>query len=211
MEKKNKNSIFSLVVSILSLAFITIGTTFSFFTSVQRSDKDVEVKSANFKLAVDVQPLYDSKKIIPTNDNDIIKAFYNECIDDNEYGACYAYNIKITSEGDPLDVIGSFKTKREGIENLKYMILDADNKDEKNNYLIYKEPGFTKLEYEPIGNSFSFNKDNTTRNLILVIWLSNMGEIQDEESNKYFTGYFLVNSTQGSKITGSITASVDNS
>lgn len=214
MKENNKTSVFSLIISIISLAFVTIGTTFSFFTSViKNTGEELKVETANFKLAVDVTPLYNSKKIIPTNDTDIIKAFNNECVDDNEYGACYAYNIKINSEGDPQDVIGNFKTVRDGIDNLKYMILDADNKDENGNYLIYKEPDFTKLEYEKIGKPIHLEgkEKNTTRNLILVIWLSNTGKIQDEESNKFFTGYFTVNSTLGSKITGSLTASVDNS
>lgn len=213
MEKKNKNSIFSLVVSILSLAFMTIGTTFSFFTSVVKSNEDVEVKTANFKLAVDVTPLYNEKKIIPTNDQDITKAFYNKCIDDNEYGACYAYDIVITSEGDTQNIIASFKTEQqEGIKNLSYMVLDKDNKDEKGEYIIYGKPSLAPtLEYEKIGDEPIQLESGKTKNLILVIWLSNLeDQEQDDESDKWFKGHFLVNSTLGPKITGSLTASVNN-
>lgn len=213
MEKKNKNSIFSLVVSILSLAFITIGTTFSFFSTVVKSDEDIKVEAANFKMSVNVTPLYNKKTIIPTNDKDIENAFYNECIDDNEYGACYAYDIAIIGEGNTQDIIANFKTEQqEGLKNLKYMVLDKDTKDENNKYKIYGTPTLAPTqEYEKIGDSPIRLESGKTKNLILIIWLSNQEDKpQDDETDKWFKGYFVVNSTLGPKITGSITASVNN-
>ena len=117
MDKKNKknNSIFSLVVSILTLAVITVGSTFAFFSSVVKSEKEVEVKSANFKLAAKIDPLYNSKEIIPTDDEDIMKSI-NEVLsldprpsyhDDpvREYGMTFGkYNIRFRVDGDILHV-----------------------------------------------------------------------------------------------------------
>ena len=74
--KKNKNSIFSLVVSILTLAAVTVGSTFAFFSTVIKPEKEIEVKSANFKLSASIKPLYNSMKIIPTEDDDIMKIFH---------------------------------------------------------------------------------------------------------------------------------------
>lgn len=209
--KKNKNSIFSLIISILSLVFMTLGTTFAFFTSFIKSDNDaVEVKSANYKLSADITPLYNSKKIIPTNDTDIMKAFKQKCIDSKEFGACYAYNIKITTEGDPQDVIGYLSFNAEELPNLKYMILDSDNLDENNDYLVYKEESYANSENKEIGDVIHL-ENGKTRNLILIVWLSNLNVPQNEEIAKSFTGHFTVNSTLGTKITGSLTASVNNS
>ena len=106
--KKEKN-IFSLVISIMTLAVMSLGTSFAFFSSVVRSEEQAKVGSINFKLSAKIEPLYNTKKIIPTNDEDIMKAFNNECIDKYGWGACYAYNIKIVGEGEPQDVYGKFR------------------------------------------------------------------------------------------------------
>lgn len=207
--KKNKNSIFSLVVSILTLAAVTVGSTFAFFSTVIRPEKKVEVESANFRLAAEIKALYNSQKIIPTDDEDIMKAFDNKCIDYKGWGACYAYNLKITSEGDAQDVYAKVKFLDDDLPNLKYLILDADNLDGNGDYKVYKESDYTNNEFTQIGDEIKL-ESGRSRNLILVVWLSNLN-VPQEETGKSFTGYLTVDSTLGTKITGSITASVNNS
>lgn len=209
MNKKNKNSIFSLVVSILTLAAVTVGSTFAFFSTVIKPEKEIEVKSANFKLSASIKPLYNSMKIIPTEDDDIMKAFDNKCIDYKGWGACYAYTLTITSEGDAQDVYAKVKFDDEDLPNLKYLILDADNLDNDNNYSLYKGIDYTTNEFTQIGDKIHLDS-GVSRNLILVVWLSNLN-VPQEETGKSFTGYLTVDSTLGTKITGSITASVNNS
>lgn len=210
MNEIDKKNIFSLIVSVLTLAFITIGTTLAFFSTIVRSDEEIEVSSANFKLSAKVTKLYNSNKIIPTNDDDIMKAFDNECIDLYGWGACYAYNIEIKGEGDPQDVFGRLKFTDDELPNLKYLILDADNKDDEGNYLVYKNEDYTNSEYVTIGDAIHL-ENGISRNLILVVWLSNLNRPQDEETNKRFEGHFTVESTLGTKITGMISAIADNS
>ena len=61
-----------------------------------------------------------------------------------------------------------------------------------------------------MGEKMHFETDDI-RNFILVVWLSNLEKPQDEETDKTFTGYLEIESTLGSKITGSINANVNNS
>lgn len=205
MDKKKKN--FSLIISVITLAFMTIGTTFAFFSTVMKSDEDVSVTAANYRLGLKVSPLYNEKKIIPTNDEDIFIALENECIDSKNYGACYAYNVEMKSEGETQDILGKIRVPNNGIPNLKYMILDSDNKDENGNYIVYKDMDYVSGEYESIGDVINL-ESGKSRNFILVIWLSNLNENQDEETNKTFMVEMTINSTLGTKITGTISADV---
>jgi len=207
---ENKKNNFSLIVSVLTLAFMTIGTTFAFFSSVIKNDEEVDVSAANYKLGLKVSPLYNEKKIIPTNDEDIFVAFENRCIDDQEYGACYAYNIEMHSEGETQDILGKIRVPNEGFTNLKYMILDANKKDEDGNYVVYKEMDYVSQEYEMIGDAITL-ESGQSKNYILVIWLSNLNEKQNEETGKTFSVEMSINSTMGTKITGTISADVSNS
>jgi len=203
-----KNNIFSLVVSILTLAIITIGTTFAFFSGILQRNDAVSVKSAEINFSFKVNPLYNEKNIIPTEDDDIFTAFYNNCIDDLEFGACYAYTINVINEGDQLDIMGRFKVSNDELPNLKYMILDADVVDENGKYAVYKGIEYAKTEFESIGNIIRLDR-NETKNLILVVWLSNVDKEQNKETGKTFLGTLTFDSTLGSKITGTITAIVN--
>jgi len=189
---------------------MTIGTTFAFFSSVIKNDEEVDVSAANYKLGLKVSPLYNEKKIIPTNDEDIFVAFENRCIDDQEYGACYAYNIEMHSEGETQDILGKIRVPNEGFTNLKYMILDANKKDEDGNYVVYKEMDYVSQEYEMIGDAITL-ESGQSKNYILVIWLSNLNEKENEETGKTFSVEMSINSTMGTKITGTISADVSNS
>ena len=184
---------------------MTFGTTFAFFSSTVKKNDALEVGSANYKLSLDSRVLYNEKTIIPTNDNDIMLALNNRCIDDLGFGACYAYTITMKSEGEDQEVLGKFQLLAEELPNLKYMILDADNMDDDGNYSIYKDIAFANSEYETIGEPIKLENGNV-RSFILLIWLSNLDNSQNKEAGKSFKGNITINSTLGSKITGTINA-----
>jgi hypothetical protein len=196
--KNNIENKFYLLISILTFIFMVLGATFAYYTSNVKSNELVEVESTNLNTNLNITPLYNKESIIPTNDNDILKAFNNECIDDYGYGACYAYNIQIENLGVEQDLIGMFSLKSETIKNLKYLILDADNNNE-----IYKDITASSDTEEKIGDYFHLDTGES-KNLILIIWLSNLEENQDYDTSGVFTGEFSVNSTIGSKLTGTI-------
>jgi len=105
----NGNSSFSLIISILTLAIMTVGSTFAFFTTTVKKNQAVNVGSANFRLSVNIEALYNSKHIIPTNNEDIAKAVNNKCVDIRGYGACYAYLVNIENLGEDQELYAKLR------------------------------------------------------------------------------------------------------
>lgn len=197
MENVGENK-FYLIISILIFIFMVLGATFAYYTSTVKSNDVMEVTSANVTLNLSITPLYNEKSIIPANDTDIMTAFNNSCVDALGNGACYAYNVKVENLGDSQEVIGTFNLTSETIKNLKYLILDADNDNE-----IYKDISNASNNDEQIGDSFNLDTGES-KNLILVIWLSNLTEAQDYDASGVFNGSFTVTSALGTEITGTM-------
>ncbi len=196
-----KNNRFLIIISILSFIFMLLGTTFSYFSSsVKSEDNVISMSSAVFGTDVVISALYNENKIIPMNDDDVIKAYNNMCVDSVGYGACYAYNIDIINNGDKMGYTGSILFNVENITRLSYLLLDEDS----NRYV-----DVTKVQSgidQTLGNSFELEK-NESRHFKLIIWLSNVDENQIYVDNGLFNAFVTYDTTYGSKITGTFTAS----
>ena len=95
---KPNNSL--MIMSVLSLFIILLGSTFSYFNISARSNpNDMSLTAMNFDTSVEVTALHNDKSLIPMDDSDVMKAYSQNCIDDDGYGACQAYNIEITNNG----------------------------------------------------------------------------------------------------------------
>jgi len=199
--ENNKESKFFIIVSLLTLIVMTFGATMAYYVSVIKSgddDYDIKLASQAPHLTLSISALYNSKKIIPTNDLDIFTALEHECIDKYDFGACYAYNIEIVNDSIPQDITGLFKMElSENIQNMKYMFLDADNNNE-----IFQDIDSAPINFKEIGSSIHL-ESGESKKLILIIWLSNLDYSQDDETAGTFTGEFSVTST-GGRLTGTI-------
>lgn len=199
--KKNIENKFFIVISVLTFIFMGIGTTFAYYTSVIMPEgNDLETKSQNIAMSLNVTALYNEKKIIPTNDEDIFTAFENHCIDQHNFGACYAFSIEIVNNGIPQDITGSFKLTNDKLTHLKYLFLDADNGNE-----VFQ--GITEAhdEFANVGTTIPLDTGES-KHLILVIWLSNINSSQDDETGGLFNGEFTAVGSMGNRITGTISA-----
>lgn len=193
-----KRDRFLIIISILMIIVTLIGTTFSFFATSTRSNENIEIGSATFGGSVEVSPLYTGKPIVPMDDSDVMTGYANECIDKNDFGACYAYTIHVVNTGDEFDYKGTIEFDVNDIENLKYLVLDEEGEE-------YVEG--TSVESgtpQSLGDSFTLGHDSS-RDFILVIWLSNLEDNQnDYDGGGHFDASVTYTSTYGSRITASI-------
>lgn len=198
-----KPSRFLSVISILSMIFIMIGTTFSFFT-IARGSSNGALQANSSEIAgvnVTVSLLYAGHSLIPMNDSDIYKAYENECIDNANYGACQVYTIDIENNGDQFDYQGSINFNIGNIENLNFIVLDED--DQAYSPITRITTG-TDLD---LGDAFTLHKDEN-RQFKLLIWLSNYNFNQSPiDGAGTYNALISFKSVNGYKITGSISGS----
>ena len=212
MESYRANK-FLFVTSVLSIIILTIGTTFSFFTVSSKSKYDaVKVEANQIQLALSIDKLYTGHKLIPTKDEDIIKAYKNECVDIYGNGACLAYTIELSNFNSEQDLIGTIDFNINGIDNLSYILLDEADQT----YLTKQELEDGTNENLSLGEHFIL-KDATennpsTRKFTLLIWLTNLDKNQNEtDAGGSFTASISYESVIfGSKLTGTVTDFVVN-
>ena len=199
--KENK---FMVVISVLSLIFVVLGATFSFFSVNRNSDEGaVTAKAATVGINLSVTPLYNEKKLIPMNDSDIWKAYGNNCVDIYEYGACQAYLIDIENVGQELEYHGFINFTINGIKNLNYMLLDENNEV----YVPQQRISDEGSENMTLGDSFVL-QENEARQFKLLIWLSNYDYDQNSiDGGGNFNASVTYEAVNGYKITGSISGS----
>ena len=202
-EKKGIKINFMGVVSVLTLIVMGIGSSFAFFTASGVGElESMNVSSVKIVMNLGIDPLYTGKPMLPTNDEDIDKAFKNQCIDSFGSGACIAYTVIIENLGYEQEGVATFTAESDYIKNLKYMILDNDN-----DYAILKgpTPAMNATDEEHLsGVPVKLKSDNDKKILTIVIWLSNLDEPQDEEQGASFIGQVSFESTAGAKITGTM-------
>lgn len=203
MEQKNKFN-FMGIVSILTFIVMGIGSTFAYFSAniLGSSEEYLSVSSLEVILNLKIAPLYNGKAILPTNDEDIEKAYQNKCVDYFGSGACIAYTIELENLGYPQEGIAIFSANSETITNLKYMILSSGE-----DYEILKgpTPAIDPTSEEQLEGGIPIKLGTeTTKTLVIVIWISNLDEPQDEEQGGYFEGLVSFTATSGAKITGTM-------
>lgn len=208
-----KSNKFLFVTSVLSILILTLGTTFSFFTVSNKSEYDaVKVEANKIQLALSIDKLYTGHKLIPTNDEDIIKAYQNKCIDIYGYGACLAYTIEMSNFNSEQNLIGKIDFNVTGIDNLSYMLLD----EEENIYLSKQQIENGISEKLSLGDNFiledATENNPSTRKFILLIWLTNLDKNQNEtDASGSFTASISYESVIfGNKLTGTVTDIVIN-
>ncbi len=204
--RENKLNVFLLITSVLSISILVIGATYSFFTmSTMSKVNAVSVEAGKVQLGLGISPIYTGYKLVPMNDEDVMKAYHQKCLDNIGSGACLAYGIEVFNFADSQDIIGKIDFNLNGIANLSYLVLDENN----NIYLNNTKVGENGTNM-PLGDSFTLNNGSSTapfsRKFVLILWISNLDRNQNEED---MGGVFSATVTYSSVLGGRITATVD--
>lgn len=202
----NKVNKFLLFSTIISTIIMVLGATFSYFTVSNRSKLDaLAVESGNIKMGLGISDLTSGILLIPMNDEDIMTAYKNNCIDDNGFGACNVYGFTISNFSSVQEVIGEVNFEVEGIENLSYIVLDEND----NIYLEKTSVPNGSSSKLSLGDSFTLNNGTevspTVKDFKLVIWLSNKENAQNEkDAGGTYTAIVNYASVDGSILTGNV-------
>lgn len=196
------------------LAISTIGSTYAYFTATTGSaNEEISASSTTYSISMDILPLYSGFSFIPMDDNDALKALENKCRDKFDRGACSAYNIRVFAYNSSLNYVsGSMDVNLDNIENLSYMMLEESDEYvdgscshiEDKVYCIAKEA--TRVL---TGNGLSlgdmYDVSNTTeKNLLLLIWLTNLEQSQNDNDIGNFDAVITFSMGNGGEIKGSI-------
>lgn len=204
MNKRNK--VFVLITTIISLIFMLIGATFSYFTANSRSNLDsVAATAGRINMGLVVSPLYTGLPLIPMNDSDLDTALAQNCVDDLGNGACTAYNIEIVNFDSGTELEGLIDFTIDGIENLSYMVLD-ENGNHYTNVNHIDSSNSTNLTFGPAITMAKGTTDTpVTKTFTLVVWLSEIGTGQDNvDSEGTFSAVVNFNSTTSGRLTASV-------
>lgn len=204
--EKNKINKFLLGTSILSTLILLIGATFSYFTvSTMSKMNAVAVESGQIRIGLGVSPIYSGHSLIPLKDEYVEKAYNKKCVDDLGRGACLAFGLEVFNFSKPVEIEGVIDFDITGIDNLSYMVLD----EEGNTYLDIKHIDSSSSNKLSLGDKFvlddATNVSRTSKKFILLIWLTDNGEVQDEtDAGGSFHADVTFSSTYGGRLTGSV-------
>lgn len=200
----------------------SIGSTYAYLAAVTGSnDAVLNTSSTNYSISMNVVPVYDGFSFIPMDNNNVLRALRDEfgCKDKYGRGACLAYRISLYGYDDNINVLsGSMDVHLNHITNLSYMVLqevsedayDEDNcvsvKD--NLYCIAKDAtSVNEGKSLSLGNEYDIT-GTTEKNFLLVLWLSNLEESQNEYDIGSFDATVTFGMGSGGEIKGSIVAAI---
>lgn len=223
MEKSIKKTIginFYSVVSVLTFLIMGVGATFAYFNAIaQGEEMPISTSSIYVRMNLNILPLYNGKlfeetddglvikPFLPTNDDDIFKAFENKCLDYYGNGACLAYTVQIENIGMEQSGHIIFNTESAEFTNLKYLVLDNNNNYEPLILPTLAVNNDINVEEDDLGTPIE-TAEGEAREVTLLIWLSNVNEQQDHEQGATFVGQVTYISNMGAKITGTISDTV---
>lgn len=213
---KKINGIY-LIIACFAISIMTIGATYAYLTATTASsDEDIKTNSTSYNISMDITPIYEGFTIIPMNDNDAPKAIINKCKDKYGRGACFAYNIRVYGYREDLSHIsGYMDITTNNMQNLSYMVFEESSLNEEgcveveeNNYCTSKtQTAMNDGIHLSLGDSYQvFGKQET--NLLLVIWLSNLNENQNNIDIGSFNASVTIQAGNGGEITGTIASAI---
>lgn len=216
MEKKKL--IFYTTSIIIILMLVTIGATYAYLSATTGSaNNSVQTQSTIYKINMNILPIYNDFSWIPMNDQDAIKAIRNQCRDKYERGVCSAYKIRVFYYDQNLDFIsGLMDVTTNNMVNLSYMMLQNQSeyveercvKIEDKNYCIVKE-ATPILEGNNLSLGDSYDVTGTTETeFILLMWLTNLNESQNEYDVGSFNAVVTMQAGSGGEIKGSIASAI---
>lgn len=207
-----------LILFAFVLAISTIGSTYAFLTATASSSENaVQAKSTTYSLSMNITPVYSDFSFIPMDNKDALKALENKCKDKYDRGACSAYNIRLYDYNDQLTFIsGKMDVTLDNISNLSYMMLEEKNEYNENSCVNINDKTYCiSKEATSVGDGINlslgdeYNVINTTeKNLILLIWLTNLEESQNKYDIGSFNSIITFSMGNGGEIKGNISATL---
>lgn len=205
--------------AIIILSITTIGATYAYWTaSTQSASNSIMTESTIYSISMDIQPLYHDFSIIPMDDEDTIKALANKCKDKYDRGACSAYTIRVYDYNENLDFIsGYMDITTNNMQNISYMVLRISD--------VYEEGKCVTVDDEEIycltknatpmgdgvmlslGDSYDVKGMSDTK-FILLMWLSNLKESQNNIDIGSFEAVVTMQAGNGGQIKGSIASAI---
>ena len=214
-----KKNIFIFLIIIITLFLSVIASTYAYLTSsVASTNNTIHASSISYGLDMNITPLYNDFRIIPTDDEDISKAILNECKDKYDRGSCNAYKINISGYDDKQQTISGVLTATlNNIENLSFIMLEKREIDTDGECIDINEEKYCKTtnptlitENEELSLGNNYDITNTTeKDFLLVIWLKNLEESQNEFDLGDYNMSITFSVGNGGKISGNIAASIN--
>ena len=151
------------------------------------------------------------------DDGDVFKALRNECKDKYNRGACSAYILRIYDYDEGQQYIsGKMDITTENMENLSYMVLEETNEFNNETCITIDQKNYcTSVQTTPMGEGTdlslgsAYNVEGLTeKNLLLVIWLTNLNESQNLTDIGSYNATITVSAGNGGEIKGTIANAV---
>ena len=218
MVKKLK--LFYAIIACFVLATMTIGATYAYWTASTESTKNaVQAASTSYSISLQIIPLeeYTGFSFIPMNDTDTIKALKNKCKDKYERGACSAYKIRVYDYREDLGHISGYLDFRTAnMQNLSFLVLEEQEEYDESKCLEIEEKNYcVAKEATPMGNGQKISMGDSysvvgleEKNLILVLWLSNLQMNQNTIDIGNFNVEVTIQAGSGGEIKGNIASAV---
>lgn len=215
--KKNFRVLY-LGLMVIVLLISVSSTTYAYLTaSTSSASGSVKTKSTIYKISMNILPVYSDFSFIPMNDTDAIKALKNKCIDKYNRGACSAYKIFVYDYDESLSSIsGVMDITTNNMKNLSYMVLEESSENNLDTCVQIGEKNYcVAKEASPIleGNSLSLGDSydvygKKSKELILLLWLTNLDESQNEADIGSFQASVTIFAGNGGEVKGTIASSV---
>lgn len=198
-----KRNVFFSCLYILSFIIMIIGSTLAYFSFRTTSDKNV-INASSLKdssVTISVSQVSGGGDLFPLKDDDIMKAYNRNCVDDNGNMACNKYAVTLNNTGNSNYLDGKIKfNTSNNLVNLYFMMIDSKGK-------VYVPT--TKIEndkYYNIGKSLKM-KENSDFSYTLIVWLRNLDENQNSEMNGNYKGTISYNTITDKRLISEIESS----
>ena len=198
-----KRNIFFSCLYILSFIIMIIGSTLAYFSFRTTSDRNV-IDASSLKdssVTISVSQVSGGGDLFPLKDDDIMKAYNRNCVDDNGNMACNKYAVTLNNTGNSNYLDGKIKfNTSNNLVNLYFMMIDSKGS-------VYVPT--TKIEndkYYNIGKSLKM-KENSDFSYTLIVWLRNLDENQNSEMNGNYKGTISYNTITDKRLINEIESS----
>ena len=198
-----KRNIFFSCLYILSFIIMIIGSTLAYFSFRTTSDRNV-IDASSLKdssVTISVSQVSGGGDLFPLKDDDIMKAYNRNCVDDNGNMACNKYAVTLNNTGNSNYLDGKIKfNTSNNLVNLYFMMIDSKGS-------VYVPT--TKIEndkYYNIGKSLKM-KENSDFSYTLIVWLRNLDENQNSEMNGNYKGTISYNTITDKRLISEIESS----
>ena len=218
--KLRSNKLYRLyyVIACFAIAITTIGATYAYYAgTTQSSNNSVKTGSTTYRVSLDITSVYSDFSIIPMNDSDALKAIKNECKDKYDRGACSAYTLRVYDFDETLQYIsGKMDIVTDNMENLSYMVLEEKAEYDEDSCVTIANINYcTSVEATHMGEGTNLSLGSSydveglsEKNLLLVIWLTNLNQNQNLTDIGNFNAIVTVSAGDGGEIKGTISSAI---